>query len=356
MLSELLSQKVILINSDEDFKKIEKAANDIAKKIIKDKNKVIGYTLTALDPEVAVDNALYKEVENSITKRHWQTFTVNPADTQVSIIRAVMFEALEKVSKDVNLAALIWLTGRNIQEHNRLIGKERELIQNFLENLGTQIEEKAAELWSIPTKIKIQRINVITDNSAQAPVDPVNSQNQSIEIQQEANNILNRLQTEIIERNNFMQLRSHLLWWKESCYSPTIEESYMKKEDGFLQILLAVDYNEFIPAIFPNSVNYFLKETHKSIIRKQSKKIKLSTILGKIEKNRTNLKRILNNPASNEDKISLYRFVQNLVWKKNTIPELEVLVGISKDIEITLEEFTLWIFHDLQSIKIATIK
>ncbi|WP_416036964.1 GTPase-associated system all-helical protein GASH [Leptospira interrogans] len=51
-------------------------------------------------------------------------------------------------------------------------------------------------------------------------------------------------------------------------------------------------------------------------------------------------------------RISLLDFIVGLVWEKFTTKQFQKFVGISDNSEITLVEFTIWLFHDLQTLKI----
>lgn len=131
MLQEFLDANLLPITDESYFEKIKKTADEISKKLTKSKAKVLSYTLTALDPEVPADNPDVNEVKELITK-NWSTFSTNSKDTPVTFIRAVILEALQAVSIETSYACLIWLTGRNIQQQFKLIGKEKELVQSFL--------------------------------------------------------------------------------------------------------------------------------------------------------------------------------------------------------------------------------
>src|SRR5436190_3933624 len=159
MLQEFLNANLLPVTDEGYFEKLKKSSEEIAKKLNKNKSKILSYTLVALDPEIPPDNPNVIEVKDLITK-NWSTFSTNSKDTPVTFIRAVILEALENVSRETGIACLIWLTGRNIQKHFKLIGKEKELITNFLLSLGGEIENKAAESWSLPSESKLQKLNI----------------------------------------------------------------------------------------------------------------------------------------------------------------------------------------------------
>lgn len=415
MLQEFLDANLLPITDEGYFEKIKKTADEIAKKLTKSKAKVLSYTLTALDPDIPADNPDVVEVKELITK-NWNTFSTNSKDTPVTFIRAVMLEALQAVSNEMSIACLIWLTGRNIQQQFKLIGKEKDLVQNFLLSLGKTVENTAIESWSLPSEAKLQKLSVeikeltnITldkatlqklfvfasgphDNASQVPYENPNPHwpnsgpnwsyefpsraatavsqivNKALEeqatainanqilIQEAVNKLLSQTQSGILERNSLLQMRTQLLWWKESCYSISVNQSYRGQQNGLLQILLANDYSAFVPIIYPTSADYFLKETHRGLVKDENKKIKVSEILKQVELSREALKKIFVEPTAELGRISLLNFIKGLVWNKYTTEQFKNLVGFDDTAEMTLSDFTVWLFHDMQSIKISTSK
>ena len=412
MLQEFLDANLLPITDEGYFEKIKKTADQIAKRLTKSKVKVLSYTLTALDPDVQADNPNVVEVKELITK-NWSTFSTNSKDTPVTFIRAVMLEALQAVSNETDLACLIWLAGRNIQQQFKLIGKEKELIKNFLLSLGKVVETAAIESWTLPSETKLQKLSVeikeifsgvldkgeveaqlkaaaiysgwgeggenpqtqaqnslnwpkfFAERASQGLTDLINkalkkqaksvSEYQSL-IQEVVNKLLSKTQSEILERNSLLQMRTQLLWWKESCYSTSLNQSYRGQKNGLLQILLANDYSAFVPTIYPTSVDYFLRETHRVLVKDENKKIKVSEIINQVELSRADLKNVFPEPSTEIGRITLLNFIKGFVWNKYTAEQFKNLVGFDDTTEMTLSDFTVWLFHDMQSLKISTSK
>ena len=412
MLQEFLDANLLPITDEGYFEKIKKTADEITKKLTKSKSKILSYTLIALDPEVPADNPDIIEVKDLITK-NWSTFTTNSKDTPVTFIRAVILEALQSVSNEISSACLIWLTGRNIQQQFKLFGKEKELVTNFLLSLGNTIENTAIESWSLPSEAKLQKLSVdikeivggVLDNTeveaqlkaaaihsgwgeggenpqtqaanavawpkffaeraSQGLTDVINKalkkqaksvlENQIL-IQEAVNKLLSQTQSEILEGNSLLQMRTQLLWWKESCYSISLKQSYRGQQNGLLQISLASDYSVFVPTIYPTSADYFLREMHRTLVKDENKKIKVSEILKQIELSRAELRNIFTEPAAELGRISLLNFIKGLIWNKYTSEQFKTFVGFTDNTEMTLSDLTIWLFHDLQSLKISTGK
>ena len=141
MLKEFLEHQFIHISEDENLAKLNKASAEIVKTLQKNKAKIISYTLVALDPLVSPKTIEINEVSEIISNKHWRTFIPNTKDTPVTYIRAVMLEVLKRLANDIELACLIWLTGRNVIRYYNL-GREKELLASFLLELGNRIERE----------------------------------------------------------------------------------------------------------------------------------------------------------------------------------------------------------------------
>ena len=415
MLQEFLDANLFLVSDDSHFNKMKKAAGEIAKKLAKNRTKVRTYTLIAIDPNVLADNSEIIEVRKIITK-FWKTFSANTKDTPVTIIRAVMLEALEIVSKDIDFACLIWLSGRNIYRYLNILGKEKQIISNFLLSLGTQMERLAIQNWLLPSNTVIKGKNIkleeiksssidrntlrkrivhasgptdvdgetpykdpnpmwpnnnddwvhqfvprmaegisyVVDTAMKAQVEEFSSrQNQ---IQEGINEVLVEAQKEVLEMSSMLEMRTQLLWWKEARYSASLGQSYQEVKAELLQILLGVDYSNLVPVVFPKSADYFLLATHNGIATTKNKDTTIAVLLEKIKSINTELKVIFLESEIKGSRISLVEFIKGFIWGKHDISEFKELVGITESSRITLADFTLWIFHDLHSIKSASKK
>ena len=104
--------------------------------------------MIALDPTISGEDPIVEAVEEFIIKQ-WPTFrnsVVKTKDTPIAYIQAVILSALSKLSRDVNLAAIIWHSGCNILSHYKLSGQEKVLTEFMLE-IGRKVEEAARISW-----------------------------------------------------------------------------------------------------------------------------------------------------------------------------------------------------------------
>jgi hypothetical protein len=176
------------------------------------------------------------------------------------------------------------------------------------------------------------------------------------QIQKLLNSKMSQVQSEILQKNNLSHMRTHLLWWKEACYSTTLKQSYRSLKNCLLQIMLAKDYAILVPPIYPESVDFFLKETHRGLISTEGTEKKISEILNLINPSKQELRKIFEHDEEEKGRVSLFNFIVGFVWDKYTVNQFNILVGISRSTEISLSELTLWLFHDILAQKIKLSK
>ncbi|MHA6697437.1 GTPase-associated system all-helical protein GASH [Chryseobacterium sp. A321] len=415
MLQNYLNANLLSLTDDGDFKKLKKSANDIAKKLVKSKAKIVSYTLSAIDPDISVDNADIAEVKEIIIK-NWSTFATNAKDTPLTYIRAVILEALSSISDDVNHSLLIWFASRNIVQYHKLIGKEKEIILEFLTKLGNDINQKANKEWALSNNNTLSKIEIelkdITkylinddnlkkyledasgpsnsdgvanfdspnsvwpnsgqswshqfvpratkgiknaiDSSLKAIVMVVNENKNAI--QSSLTKALEQVQTEVSNRSKSLQLRSELLWWKEAGYSSSTDKSYDELDKNILEIVLAYDYSSFIPVIYPKSVDYFLKETYNGLKGSTKEELTLEDFLKTLLEHSEKLKAILPEGDALTGKSTLLNFINGLIWSKHQFTQFEELIGVPLNIKLSPNELTNWLFHDFQLVKILNTK
>ena len=162
ILQSFLDHRFIKTDEPDNITNLNKAVLELQKRLSKKKGKIITYTLVALDPTISDDDPIVQEVEALIIKK-WKTFRNSVAktrDTPIAYIQAVILETLNKLSKDENLAAIIWHTGCNIISYYKLAGQE-EVLTHFLLEIGNKVEEVARNNWSILENANIDPVNSI---------------------------------------------------------------------------------------------------------------------------------------------------------------------------------------------------
>ena len=355
MIQEYLNEQFIQTTEDANFEKLKKTCADVAKKIGKDKAKILAYSLVVFDPQIPANNNEIVGIKNLIVE-NWQTFLSNSKDTTLTIIRAVMLDALQVASKEINSACLIWFASRNLFKHYKL-GREKELLTSFLKEIGNRIEGEVVESWNFNPdyEIDIPKITAATidENDFAQGVTAATIKEAVGKAFKKQITELKENQKEFADQVALMQMRTQLLWWKEAAYSPLQKVTYKNMKDGQLHVLLAYDYSDFIPEMYPTSVDYFLLETLKSLSANAEKRIKISDFLRMIELSNSELLNVISDFTSQDERISFVNFIRGLVHGKYQAKQFKNMVGVSDATELTLGEITLWLFHDLHSIKLS---
>lgn len=341
-------------------------------------------------------------------------------DKATTYIRTVILEALTELAKDTELATLIWLSSRNLIQHYKLHKEEEiitsllQLFANQTEKSGQNLWEMSNNIampsFSIPdvevSKIPshknylIKRLTAaagptsiqdgtnlpIEDANAHWPTstynwstsfgeiagtaiaasinDALKGQNKALsDINDQVNVSLKGLDPFFKEVGKSLLLnskvtnrRSQLLWWKETLYSSILGKSYRNMSPISSAIVMAIDLSAMVDPIYPESVNYLLKESMKSIYGEQvDSEILLVDLLDKASKMNDQEKSLLT--VLSDDQEGRKTFGTALANKlNNDNSNLFEEIGIEKDVKLTLADFSVWIFHDLQSQKIASKK
>jgi hypothetical protein len=166
LLQKFLDRRILSIGeSDDNFNKLVKAAAELAKGLIAKPEDTAYYTLVALDTEISAEEPRIEQALVLVTK-HWKTVVSQSADTPITLLRAVITQALALAIKDSPAcAASIWWTSSNYLPYASL-NKEEEVWDIVLREAGRITQNQAAKHWSGATVINTTG----TTNSEQTPI------------------------------------------------------------------------------------------------------------------------------------------------------------------------------------------
>lgn len=159
----------------------------------------------------------------------------------------------------------------------------------------------------------------------------------------------------MLNKSLSLDLRSQLLWLKESMYSSSLDGSYREVDSGLLPFVIANDVAKIIPKLYPTSVDYFAKE----IARASAPDIDSDKpILDLIEAGEKNdlAKRIISIDYEYIGRMTLYAFIAGCYSGKYKKEELKQHTGIDHDRAVSKTELLVWLLHDIQAIKLSTSK
>ncbi|WP_417361106.1 GTPase-associated system all-helical protein GASH [Galbibacter sp.] len=424
ILQTYLDNQFIKTADSGNIDSLKKAVTEVVKRLNKKKEKIIPFTLVAIDPFISENDPVVSEVERIIISK-WPAFKNSVTatnDKSITYIRAVILQALSQIAKDEKSAAIIWLSARNSIRYYKLSNQENTVLSGFLLELGNKIEISAQKSWSSIIDVKLPDFslperkvtskilnsdNLVQRLRAAAGASTVDNDgvNRSLEdsnrywpnsnqnwtsdfgkiagkaIASAINNVLTH-QTKSIEEiqrsiNENMQLiaayienigsevssgiaasnlRSKLLWWKESLFSNSIKTSYRELSPVSAAIIMAIDLAKMVNPIYPISVDYLLKETLKGLYPDEvDKEVDLDKFIKESKQIPNAFMWLLTKLNNDTDKRK-----QLLVGISNNVSndsyDIYSETGLSKDNKINLGDFAVWLLHDLQAIKIANAK
>lgn len=151
--------------------------------------------------------------------------------------------------------------------------------------------------------------------------------------------------------------RSELLWWKESLYSRSLNTSYRSLTPLNAAVGMAIDLAEQVDAIYPESVDYLLRETLKDVHDEQAEEGRLLTDWLKDSSNlHGDIQSALTEHAvSGDERKPLLSAWANVVQSGETT-DFFTETGIDKKAKLTVSDLAVWLFHGLQAQKLTTDK
>ena len=151
-----------------------------------------------------------------------------------------------------------------------------------------------------------------------------------------------------------LQRRTNLLWWKEALFSPSARMSYHDMSPYDAATLMAFDMHRQIPTFSPASVAAFLREAvtalptiehHESTpIRELVAKARDADVLAELQ---TEAGRLVAAPTGRGSILAL-------IGHATAMPQIDDrrfrdLVGVPSETGLTLPEWSVWIFRELQA-------
>ena len=403
-------------DSDERLKWLQQSVTALVKYLQKNYSQLPRYSLVALDPNISDKEPILNDVEEIVTK-YWTALRGKYPDMPRNIHRGVILNALMQIgSEDPVAARIIYLTSSNYYPYTKL-GKEKDIIHSLLAELGEIAENHAAEEWSLiedepklnlgSLKINELKFESITldkgalkpkmltaiqnapsghtaqnhggnspwgehfaENSSQGISDAFNSAFQNLNKSFSASSIedpINKFFTSFKKsldenlKSSFASIvaverRSKLLWWKETLYSPSLKKSYREVSQPILPIVMGSDLNEQVAKITPISVDYLLRDTLLILIEKKGEKIKFKDFFNSLTKDSTKSEVINLLPEINESdgRISVTDFIILFLNDKTKLKDFTERTGIKQDDEISIEDLSVTIFHDLLTKRLSS--
>lgn len=151
--------------------------------------------------------------------------------------------------------------------------------------------------------------------------------------------------------------RSELLWWKQALYSSSLNDSYRGLDQLETAVCMALDLADQVEPIYPESVDYILREALKDVHGDNSADERpltdwLKGSLSLHENIKSALKAYTEHEAQRKPLLHAWA---NALHSSETI-EFFTETGINKNSKLTASDLAVWLFHGLQAQKLATDK
>ena len=403
-------------DSDERLKWLKQSVTALVKLLKKDYSLLPNYSLVALDPDISDKEPILNDVEEIVTK-YWTALRGKYPDMPRNIHRGVILNALMQLgSEDPVAARIIYLSSTNFYPYAKL-GKEKEIVLTLLTELGEIAESHATEEWSLiedEPKLKLGSLKInelkfesitldkgalkpkmltaiqnapsnhtaqnhggnspwgehFAENSSQGISDAFNSAFQNLNKSFSASSIEDPINKFFISfkksldenlKSSFativaVERRSKLLWWKETLYSPSLKKSYREVSQPILPIIMGSDLNEQVAKITPISVDYLLRDTLLILIEKKGEKMKFKDFFNSLPKDSTKseITNLLPEINESDGRISVTDFIILFLKDKAKLKDFTERTGIKQDDEVSIEDLSVAIFHDLLTKRLSS--
>ncbi|WP_166919792.1 GTPase-associated system all-helical protein GASH [Flavobacterium poyangense] len=402
-------------DSDERLIHITKSIEDLRTKLEANKGLLINYTLVALDPSISDTEPVLVETE-AIVSEHWKALRSKFTERPIPLLRAVILCALDDLgSQDAFIARIIYLTGANFYPYAKL-GREKDIIEKMLYELGNIAEKHAVNEWSLTTELPELKISALkvsglkfnevkidsTSLKAQLKVaasnspdgyQPVHHPDQwSTHFAENATNAIEDLLMATFKSfadglsptsietpiNKFftdfktsldktlkasftsiqaVERRSKLLWWKETLYSTSLENSYRTIDKYIQPFVMAGDLYQQLPAIVPVSVNFLLRDTILILEDTADEKRPFSEILNfsSTTEHKATLKDHFRDVDSIARRISLSDYFGLLFAGKTTVDTFKQYTGVDEAEIVSLNDIAVIVLNDFMAQHLTTL-
>ena len=411
MLQELLNLGLVDIGSDDSrFAKLEAAAKGLVERLKAEPALLIPATLVAIDTEVDENEPIFSLVEELVIAE-WKTLRNTHVNRPRELLRAIIIHSLSIVAQgNPEVAGLVWHTSISLLNHNQArFGKEADLVRGLIGDMGKQAEAVAAErmaLVPLPPKkrrrkesrtesdvrpkafAKLKDNDVLTGVARSAgpqypPNTPLEAANphwsnsaphwshefvpkMSATLVQAVNMGMERVATSVSasleahatrhEQQFADQLRAQMrldvLWWSEAKYSPSLRCGYRELTPAATTLAMAHDLAQVVPALAPASVTYVLGETIAALSMTDGRfePQPMEHLLSALVAEGAEVSRLFSDETSKRARRPLLDLAGEAARGSEISPaDVRSRTGVDPTLKLTLQEFAMWIFRDLQA-------
>ena len=428
ILLRFLGKNLIDVGGDDaKLASLRQTADDLSSTLKKAPTKATAFALVAFDPGVPDADPVVAEAADALRKR-WETYVNTFAETPVTVIRAMLLNALTKTALENDAVAVAFAASARNTLPLMEVGEEREIWSDVVSEVERKIEERAEAEWATPASITLPQIKISppspvemrvsglkvdksrlsknfqaaagpqAQDPQQGPFEtrgnphfPNENELWVFNFGQRAASAVGDAITRAVEGASVeggdplgmtenllaaiseylaatmqavssatagLQRRTNLLWWKEALFSPSTRTSYRDMPNPVAATLMAFDMHRLVPTLSPRSVAAFLRETvtalptvdteQKTPIRALVEEACDADALADLRTEAGNL------VAAPEGRGPLLA----LIGHRDALPQIDDrrfrdLVGAKSDTALTLPDWSVWMFRELQAARAA---
>jgi hypothetical protein len=142
---------------DAKLEKLQETSSDLSESLKQTPSKAASFSLIAFDPEAPENDPVINEAIETLQNR-WPTFVNTFASTPITVIRAILLDALTKAAVDDDNIGLAFVTSaRNVLPFMEA-GNESAIWGDIVKEIEMQVNARAEADWATPESINVSAI------------------------------------------------------------------------------------------------------------------------------------------------------------------------------------------------------
>jgi len=155
VLQRFLNSGLIDVGGDDaKLEKLSQAAKDLARVLKKTPSKALNYSLIAFDPEAPVEDAVVQDALSALQNR-WATYRNTFSSTPVSVIRALLLDALLIAAADDDRVGVCFVSSARNALPLMRADNERAIWADAVKQIEVQVDARAEAEWATPDSITV---------------------------------------------------------------------------------------------------------------------------------------------------------------------------------------------------------
>ena len=394
---------------DAKLGKLQATSAVIALVLKKAPSKVPNYSLIAFDSNAPSADPVVVEVLNAL-KENWPTYVNTFASTPITVLRAIILDALVEAAREDERAAVAFsASARNILQFMET-GNELPIWVDVVNEIEAAVDSRAEQEWATPASInvgqlelqsppaikignapgKVDRENLrskltagaggpqwpqnnpsawaqqlgngfaeaigeaIDNVAAQSKVGPIDLTAPLQQVTSAVSGYVSEALRAVSGATAGLQRRTNLIWWKQALFSPSKQKSYRAYPATIASALMALDLYQQIPMFSPASVSAFLEEAVRSLPpspdageRVLKDVLREACESATLDVVRAEAAKLFPSPLGRSPVLALIAHPETCGALKDD--ELRRIIGVSLDVQISDPQWASWLFRDLQA-------